>query len=222
MWIVLLGRDAPMHPLLSELGRPWELVRAGDVSPRLAANPPAATLLVGDELDATFLDLQRLLGYHRVPTLVVLRELPAHHWRILLDRGVWGAVTADIVPDELRHHVNQMLQASTTVTVQDGPDSFIQVHLDAVAQTIVVGTRAVPLTRTELALMQALMQRPAVVVTWATLRRVGRTSSPHAHLSHVRKKLHDADAPRLIVPVRGIGCRLVDDAGCSDVWRCGE
>lgn len=68
------------------------------------------------------------------------------------------------------------------------------------------------LTRSEFDLLVALARDPRRVMTRNELAvHVGVRSGPRAvetHLSRLRKKVIDADGPRLVESIRGVGYRL--------------
>lgn len=81
------------------------------------------------------------------------------------------------------------------------------------------GDRPVQLTRTEFRLLQALAERPGVVLGRPELMRAvwdydfGTTSSNlDVYVSYLRRKLEAAGEPRLLHTVRGVGYTLRADA----------
>jgi DNA-binding response OmpR family regulator len=87
--------------------------------------------------------------------------------------------------------------------------------VDAVARTVVVGSNAVQLTRTEFALFRELADHTTDVVSRAQLQAVvwgpdwsGGSHLVEVHMSNLRRKLSNAGAGWLIQTIREAGYRL--------------
>lgn len=93
---------------------------------------------------------------------------------------------------------------------------FGALTIDPQAREVTVGGVPVVLTRTEFDLLEALSARPRTVFTRAALVErvwgpgwVGDDRLVDVHLGHVRRKLgDDAEDPRYVVTVRGVGYRM--------------
>ena len=86
--------------------------------------------------------------------------------------------------------------------------------LDAAARQVRVADRTVRLTRTEFDILAMLMHRPNHVITRGNLVQeiwpdwFGDERVIEVHISRLRRKIVDADGPRLVEAVRGVGYRL--------------
>ncbi len=102
--------------------------------------------------------------------------------------------------------------------IRDGGEvrRFGALTIDLQAREVTVGGVPVVLTRTEFDLLEALSARPRTVFTRTALIErvwgpgwVGDDRLVDVHLGHVRRKLgDDADEPRYVVTVRGVGYRM--------------
>lgn len=89
------------------------------------------------------------------------------------------------------------------------------VTLDEAGHRLLVGTREVPLTATEFALLAAMLRAPGRVFTREHLLEAvwgrdyfGDLRTVDVHIKHVREKLQEAGAPGMIETVRGVGYRI--------------
>jgi two-component system, OmpR family, response regulator MprA len=96
--------------------------------------------------------------------------------------------------------------------------AFADVRLDPVTHEAWRGERALRLTRTEFAILEAFLRRPRQVLTRATLFEevwgydFGEASnSIHVYLGYLRRKLEADGEPRLLHTVRGVGFALRED-----------
>jgi DNA-binding response OmpR family regulator len=133
--------------------------------------------------------------------------------------GADDYVTKPYSPRELGARIEAMLRRPRTAAA---PVSSIRVvgdvTVDIDARTVRVGERPVALTRTEFDLLSAMSERPGGVLTRETLlERVwgpnwfGDAHVVDVHVSNLRRKLAGASAR--VQTVRGVGFRLLDDAG---------
>lgn len=84
--------------------------------------------------------------------------------------------------------------------------------MDTVARHVTVAGKAIPLTRTEFAILKLLMQNPGQAVAKSTiLERISldtpdcTESSLKTHVSHLRTKLREASGKDYVESVWGIG-----------------
>lgn len=95
---------------------------------------------------------------------------------------------------------------------------FGELTIDPVGRVVQVCERAVPLTRTEFDVVDALSARPRLAFSRRQLidavwgeEWVGDEHLVDVHVGHVRRKLgDDPGAPRYILTVRGVGYRMGD------------
>lgn len=95
------------------------------------------------------------------------------------------------------------------------PPDLTGIDIDRHARTVHVHGRRVDLTRTEYDLLLTLFDRPRHAVTRREIidKVWGADYNERiidGHASRLRMKVLDAGGPRLCIPVRGIGYRLVD------------
>ncbi len=100
-----------------------------------------------------------------------------------------------------------------------------KVRVDIVERSARVGQRKIKLTSSEARLLQALGDRPGVVVTHEQLMREvwgtawwGTTRTLDLHVEWLRRKLGDDESrPRYIETIRGIGYRFTSQEAAPDV-----
>jgi DNA-binding response OmpR family regulator len=97
--------------------------------------------------------------------------------------------------------------------------SFLDLHLNSVTYEIRRGGRTAPLTRTEYALLEALMRRPGAVVRRETLIEHGWGSESDANgaslyvfIRSLRSKITQPGETELLHTVRGVGYSLRSEA----------
>jgi DNA-binding response OmpR family regulator len=143
-----------------------------------------------------------------------------------VDKVIGLSVGADdylvkpFAPRELIARVRAMLRRPRTVSgsslsnaTEAAPLELAGLSIDTVARTVSVGGEPVELTRTEFDLLAALARRPRVAFTRRQLLTAvwgedwyGDEHVVDVHVAHLRRKLgDDADTPRYIRTVRGVG-----------------
>lgn len=143
-----------------------------------------------------------------------------------VDKVVGLSVGADdylvkpFAPRELIARVRAMLRRPRTVSGSSAPEAdeaeplqLGELSIDTAARTVAVGGATVDLTRTEFDLLAALAGRPRVAFTRRQLLSAvwgddwyGDEHVVDVHIAHLRHKLaDDADTPRYIRTVRGVG-----------------
>jgi len=198
-------------------------LRAGDFA--VAAASSEATALVG----LRYVD----------PDVVVVCVGPTEHGAAVLDRvrqvaqaGVVALTDAEMAPLLSRVGVvaigdSEMLNTRIRRALRQhrlgGPND--ETHrreigdlvVDVAAQRVYQRGNAIPLTRTEFAILRALSDHPGEAVTCQRLQEklwgsshLGGRSSLGVHVGNVRRKLgEDPTCPRYVRTVRGIGYCLV-------------
>ena len=140
--------------------------------------------------------------------------------------GADDYVTKPFSPRELVARVDVMLRRprrSTTALISSAADeapprAFGDLEIDVAGREVRVGGAPVELTRTEFDVLQALSSRPRLAFSRRQLIEavwgdnwVGDEHLVDVHIGHVRRKLgDDADQPRFIRTVRGVGYRMGD------------
>jgi DNA-binding response OmpR family regulator len=133
--------------------------------------------------------------------------------------GADDYVTKPYSPRELAARIHAMLRRPRTAIEHAATARLVgDLSIDVGARAVKVGDEPVELTRTEFELLAALSERPGGVLSRETLlERVwgpnwfGDAHVVDVHISHLRRKISAARGR--VQTVRGVGFRLVDDAG---------
>jgi len=133
--------------------------------------------------------------------------------------GADDYVTKPYSPRELAARIHAMLRRPRTAIEHAATARLVgDLSIDVGARAVKVGDEPVELTRTEFELLAALSERPGGVLSRETLlERVwgpnwfGDAHVVDVHISNLRRKISAARGR--VQTIRGVGFRLVDDAG---------
>jgi DNA-binding response OmpR family regulator len=139
-----------------------------------------------------------------------------------LSVGADDYLTKPFSPRELLARIQAMLRRPRTSTVSEQPSQeapprmFGALSIDVAARDVQLDGEAVPLTRTEFDLLEALSRRPNMVFSRRQLidevwdqSWFGDEHLVDVHVGHLRRKLgDDPGSPRYVCTVRGIGYRM--------------
>jgi two-component system response regulator AdeR len=137
------------------------------------------------------------------------------------ESGADDYVPKPFSPREVVARVEALLRRTASAPAAGGsaPLRVGRLEVDAFRRIARLGEIALPLTPTELRLLETLARHPGRTFTRDEL--VGRTFGPDydgldrsidTHVTHLRRKLSAAGGDGLVVTVHGLGYRLVDDA----------
>ncbi|MCU7729187.1 response regulator transcription factor [Actinoplanes sp. KI2] len=142
-----------------------------------------------------------------------------------LDAGADDYLVKPFALQELLARLRALLRRSV-LTAPPGPSepagddwlTFADVRLDPTTREVWRGARALRLTRTEFAILEAFLRHPRQVLTRAALFEqvwgydFGESSnSIHVYLGYLRRKLEAEGEPRLLHTVRGVGFALREE-----------
>ena len=214
--LIVDGQDQLRHAL-DERGFQTRVSSASDALEAYAASRPALVVVDGNGVPSAGLEVCRSLrAISEVPILVIATEMDE------VDELLAYALGADdcmIGPVSIRRFVAKA-KAMTRRRGHHASEAkpSVLVHgvlgLDMDTRQVTVSERSVSLTRTEFDILAMLMQRPNHVVTRGNLVQeiwpdwFGDERVIEVHISRLRRKIMDADGPRIVEAVRGVGYRL--------------
>jgi two-component system response regulator MprA len=144
-----------------------------------------------------------------VPILVVTARDAVDDRVEGLDAGADDYLVKPFAVEELRARVRALLRRAGA---GDGVLRFADVTLDPSTREAFRGDRRLQLTRTEFNLLELFLRNPRQVLTRSQIyQRVwgydfGATSNAlWVYVGYLRRKLEEADEPRLLHTVRGVG-----------------
>jgi two-component system, OmpR family, response regulator MprA len=167
------------------------------------------------------LDVCRTLRQRRdkLPILVLTARDEVGDRVAGLDAGADDYLTKPFALEELRARIRALLRRTTPDADDDSaPLHYADVVLDPAARTVHRSDRLIDLTRTEFALLELFLRNPEKALARDVImdRVWGWESEPTSNslevfIGYLRRKTENADEPRLIHTVRGVGYVLRDD-----------
>lgn len=219
---VLLAEDdtaiaQPLARAFSREGYDVELAHTGNEAIAGATNADVLVLDLGlPDMDG--LDVARRIRSNgqTVPILILTARADEVDLVVGLDAGADDYVTKPFKLAELLARVRALLRRSQGEPTETDEHHAQDVRLDIQAHRAFQGDRELQLTTKEFDLLTALVTNAGSVVPRETLMRdvwgsdpSGSTKTLDMHISWLRRKLGDeANAPRYITTVRGIGFRF--------------
>lgn len=219
---VLLAEDDPAiaEPLARALSREgYDVVVQGTGQGAIDSAPSADMVILDLGLpDMDGLDVARWIRQHglTIPVLVLTARADEVDLVVGLDAGADDYVTKPFRLAELLARVRALLRRSHADGGEEDEVSAQNVRMDLAAHRAFQGDRELHLTAKEFDLLRVLVRDAGSVVGRETLMREvwdtdpsGSTKTLDMHVSWLRRKLgDDANAPRYISTVRGMGFRF--------------
>lgn len=151
-----------------------------------------------------------------IPVLILTARADEVDLVVGLDAGADDYVTKPFRLAELLARVRALLRRSGGEIAEDEDLAAQTVRIDVAARRAFQGERELFLTAKEFDLLRVLVREAGSVVSRETLMRevwesdqAGSTKTLDMHVSWLRRKLgDDANAPRFITTVRGLGFRF--------------
>ena len=221
--VLIVDDEAPLRRALRTS------LRARDLEVVEADRGEAAVVAVADGgVDVVLLDLGlpdldgvaalgRIRSFSQVPVVVLTARDDQHQKVAVLDAGADDYVTKPFDTEELMARIRAVLrrrpEPERTPPVVEAGD----LRIDLARRLVTRGGERVPLTKTELGLLEQLVTHPGRLLTHdVLLRRVwgqgyGTESNYlRTYVGQLRKKLgDDASSPRYIATDPGVGYRWV-------------
>lgn len=215
--ILIVDDDLPIGNMLEEV-----LTKEGYRTRRAYSGSEALLVLAKEKPDLILLDLmlpglsgeEVLKQIKGIPVIVLSAKLDMEHKAELLYDGAVDYVTKPFYTKELlariRIHLRDTFpdQTSSCITYQD-----LTLHTDT--REVSMDEKQIKLTRTEYAILKALMTHPTQVITKSVLLDLLCEETPDCtesslkmHISNLRKKLREVSSNEYIEAIWGIGYKL--------------
>jgi DNA-binding response OmpR family regulator len=158
--------------------------------------------------------LARLRSEYDVPVIMVTARGSENDQLLGLDGGADDYVVKPYSMRQLVARVGAVLRRSDASRRSSGPRRIGNLEIDRDRAELRVGGQPVVLTRREWAIVEALAERPGVVVRRADLAALALDgeASPRTvdmHVSNLRRKLGDDPLhPLIVLTVKGLGYKL--------------
>lgn len=223
-WVVSVGVAdtlvTEVEWVLSERGVAHTRVELAELrthpQPVRDADPPAAAIVLTGPPRSDVLEVLRLVGAPRIPTMLMVTGLTESQESALLDAGAQDVMGLPATRRKVAGRIGALLRCTARALPSDADllvlaEGAVQVDL-ARREVLVLGTE-IGLTRSEFDLLAALARHPGRVVTRRELLRAleGRSTGQgtlESHVSRLRRKITRAGGPALVAAVRGVGYRL--------------
>ena len=219
--ILIIDDDAAIGNLEQEV-----LERDGYAVSRAYSGTEALLLLKNERPDLILLDLmlpglsgEEILPELRgIPVIVVSAKAAVSDKVALLLGGAADYITKPFDTKELLARVTARLREHTASPLAD---TYIcgDLKLSAASREVTFSGKAVPLTRTEYAILKLLMRNPGQVIAKSVLLdRISEDTpdctenSLKTHISNLRGKLRDVSGMEFIESVWGIGFRFAAES----------
>jgi two-component system KDP operon response regulator KdpE len=194
----------------------------------VASGKDALTVVADARADIVVLDLglpdidgievlERIRGFSDVPVIVLTGHAQQAEKIRLLDAGADDYITKPFDPEELLARIRAALRRGPAGAPGEAITRVDDVEIDLSLRRVTKDDEVVHLTRTELQLLELLVQNPGKLLTQEYLLREvwgagygTETNYLRVYIGQLRKKLgDDASRPRMIATEPGIGYRWV-------------